>query len=94
MLPPLSVGSLQVYCQTDTVRSRMRDWLASPDNYLAGPLTVFIPLNILTGVLTFVWPFARTKGQFILISAIYAYVFLHAPPARRRRYFDRCYYTA
>jgi len=36
-----------------------------------GPLNVMIPATLVASVLTYAWPFAQTKGQFVAIAIIY-----------------------
>jgi MCP family monocarboxylic acid transporter-like MFS transporter 10 len=50
-----------------------------------GAITIIAPLNLLCAIMTFVWPFATTKGSLIAIGIIYgfcsgAYVSLLAVP--------------
>jgi len=50
-----------------------------------GPLTVTGPLTLLCAIVTYVWPFATTKGSFVAIAVIYglcsgAYVSLRSLP--------------
>ena len=50
-----------------------------------GAITIIAPLNLLCAIMTFIWPFATTKGSLIAIGIIYgfcsgAYVSLLAVP--------------
>jgi MCP family monocarboxylic acid transporter-like MFS transporter 10 len=36
-----------------------------------GPVNLFVPMNFATALLTFLWPFARTKGSLIAVSVLY-----------------------
>ena len=36
-----------------------------------GPLTVIAPMTLLCGIVTYVWPFATTKGSLVAIAIIY-----------------------
>ena len=50
-----------------------------------GAITIIAPLNLLCAIMTFVWPFATTKGGLIAIGIIYgfcsgAYVSLFVVP--------------
>jgi len=38
-----------------------------------GPLTVTAPLTLLCAVMTYVWPFATSKGALVIISIIYGF---------------------
>ena len=38
-----------------------------------GPLTVTAPLTLLCAVMTYVWPFATSKGSLIAIAIIYGF---------------------
>ena len=40
-----------------------------------GALTVTAPLILLCGIMTYVWPFATTKGSLIAIGVIYGFCF-------------------
>lgn len=39
-----------------------------------GAINVMIPLTALTGILTYVWPFARTQASLVLVTVIYGWV--------------------
>ena len=36
-----------------------------------GPLTVIAPLTLLCAIVTYIWPFATTKGSLVAIAVIY-----------------------
>jgi len=43
----------------------------NPPHFFSGPMNVMIPLTAAAGILTYVWPFARTKASLISVTVIY-----------------------
>lgn len=39
-----------------------------------GPLNVIIPSTLVAGVATYAWPYAASKGAFVVVALIYGYV--------------------
>ena len=36
-----------------------------------GPLNILVPSTFFAGILTYAWPFAKTKGDFVVVALIY-----------------------
>lgn len=41
---------------------------------ISGALNIMIPATFVAGILTYAWPFATSKGGFIVIAIIYGFV--------------------
>ena len=47
----------------------------------AGPLNIMTPATFLAGIMTFIWPFAKSTGGNIGVAVVYGYVSLSNPPS-------------
>ena len=42
-------------------------------NPIIGPMNIMIPFTAWSGILTYAWPFAKSKSSLIAVTVIYGY---------------------